>query len=85
MELDTHRTLDIGFLTDIGSIGRIREFMPATSSWARLFEADRERAYREIILEFLCTFAFTKTQGRGLLLFWRPSRSLLLFVWPLAR
>ncbi|MFS7949293.1 hypothetical protein Hanom_Chr06g00569841 [Helianthus anomalus] len=66
MELDAPQTIDIGFLTDIGSIGRVQEFMPATSPWARLFEAGRERAHREITLEFLCTFAFTKSRGRGL-------------------
>ncbi|MFS7916893.1 hypothetical protein Hanom_Chr03g00182721 [Helianthus anomalus] len=66
MELDTPRTIDIAFLTEIGSIGRVREFMPAASPWARLFEAARMRPHSEITLEFLCTFAFTDTGGSGL-------------------
>ncbi|MFS7905242.1 hypothetical protein Hanom_Chr01g00045361 [Helianthus anomalus] len=66
MELDAPQTIDIGFLTKIGSISRAREFVQATSTWAHLFEATPEWAHREITLEFLCTFAFTDTRGRGL-------------------
>ncbi|MFS7996054.1 hypothetical protein Hanom_Chr12g01125331 [Helianthus anomalus] len=66
MELDAPQTIDIEFLTEIGSIGRVREFMPANSPCDRLFDAATERAHREITLEFLCTFSFTDTRGGGL-------------------
>ncbi|MFS8019105.1 hypothetical protein Hanom_Chr15g01399901 [Helianthus anomalus] len=52
MELDAPQTIDIGILTDIGSICRVREYMPATSPWTHLFEAGLERAHLEITLEF---------------------------------
>ncbi|MFS7973247.1 hypothetical protein Hanom_Chr09g00854411 [Helianthus anomalus] len=32
MVLDTPWPIDIGFLKEIGSIGRVREFMPTTSA-----------------------------------------------------
>ncbi|MFS7904493.1 hypothetical protein Hanom_Chr01g00036721 [Helianthus anomalus] len=66
IERNAPQTIDIAFLTDIRSIGLVREFMLATSPWARLFEVGRERAHREITLEFLSTFAFTETWGWGL-------------------
>ncbi|MFS8028458.1 hypothetical protein Hanom_Chr16g01510811 [Helianthus anomalus] len=50
MELDAPRTIDIDFLNNIGSIGRVREFMPSTSEWARLFEVGQEWAHRDITL-----------------------------------
>ncbi|MFS7999264.1 hypothetical protein Hanom_Chr12g01164021 [Helianthus anomalus] len=66
MDQDAPETIDIGFLTDVGSIGRVGEFMPATSPWASSFEAGRERVHRVITLGFLWMFAFTETHGRGL-------------------
>ncbi|MFS7979089.1 hypothetical protein Hanom_Chr10g00923251 [Helianthus anomalus] len=61
MTLDAPQTIDIQFLTDIGSIGRVREFMPANSAWDRLFDATAELAHMEITFEFLCTFSFKDT------------------------
>ncbi|MFS7903804.1 hypothetical protein Hanom_Chr01g00028421 [Helianthus anomalus] len=66
MELDVPRTIDIGFFDQHWIDRSGPGFMPTTSAWARLFEVGRERAHREITLEFLCTFVFTETRGRGL-------------------
>ncbi|MFS7939305.1 hypothetical protein Hanom_Chr05g00450151 [Helianthus anomalus] len=87
MELDVPRTIDIDFLTDIGSIGRVREFMPATSPWARLFEAVRERDHMEITLEFCVRLRLPRPGvGVGVYgIFWRPPWSRLLFAGRLAR
>ncbi|KAJ0570357.1 hypothetical protein HanHA300_Chr05g0177111 [Helianthus annuus] len=58
MHVGAHVAIDWDALEAIGEMPRVRYFIPVDSPWHRLIELAHMPTYRELLVDFLSTFAF---------------------------